>query len=327
MFFYFNLYSRNLVQISETHTNQHATRMCLSSTCLDWSWIFGSMTTATWQRNQSCSRRITVPRQLPPSYLCTPCNAMQCLFGFASVLPRKSKFLLQNEALLRSFNPEAYEKAMNSAETGPAFQNRVLGSAGGCTLEMSDEELVCLHIYKRFMLGSCSKLMQIAKMPRIMQLLLLIWHVFCVFGPLVNAYIGLQSKMVPRIEILKTSWNTGWCVLPNGEVNLNTVIKGFILHRKCSCQVLLIFDNIIVLAFVWAITLSDQLAFHLWYWFTSMLDTPKPPKLLRSSRVNLRSLDVFLTFHVSPPWFLSSKMSSQSDLGWPHLFGTPALKW
>ena len=111
-----------------------------------------------------------------------PCNAMQCLFVFASVLPRKSKFLLQNEALLRSFNPEAYEKAMNSAETGPAFQNHVLGSAGGCTLEMSDEELVCLHIYKRSCLGhgaNWCKLMQIAKMPRIMQLLLLIWHVFC----------------------------------------------------------------------------------------------------------------------------------------------------
>lgn len=127
-------------------------------------------------------RRITVPRQLPPSYLCTPCNAMQCLFVFASVLPRKSKFLLQNEALLRSFNPQAYEKAMNSAETGPAFQNRVLGSAGGCNVEMSDEELVCLHIYQRSCLGHAAnwcKLMQIAKMPRIMQLLLLIWHVFC----------------------------------------------------------------------------------------------------------------------------------------------------
>ena len=200
MFFYFNLYSRILVQISETRTNQRATRMCLSSTCLDWSWIFGSMTTATWQRNQSCSRRITVPRQLPPSYVCTPCNAMQCLFVFASVLPRKSKFLLQNEALLRSFNPEAYEKAMNSAETGPAFQNRVQGSAGGCTLEMSDEELVCLHIYQRSCLSHAANWCKLQRCLESCNCCCL-FGMFFVFGPLVNAYIGLQSKMVPRIAI------------------------------------------------------------------------------------------------------------------------------
>ena len=126
---------------------------------------------------------------------------MQCLFLFASVLPRKSKFLLQNEALLRSFNPEAYEKAMNSAETGPAFRNRAMGSARGCTLEMSDEELVCfVCISASVHLGSWCKLQRCLESCNCCCL----FGLFLVFGPLVNTYIGSQwitGNDGPRVEM------------------------------------------------------------------------------------------------------------------------------
>jgi len=64
----------------------------------------------------------TAPSFVAMACICPGYNLETCFMGFKfpyrqmCLSSTKSKFLLQNEALLRSFNPEAYEKAMNSAD-------------------------------------------------------------------------------------------------------------------------------------------------------------------------------------------------------------------